>query len=152
MKNLFAHKYELFPFQLFSASHLTMLIVLVPMSIFLFVFRKQLRRIEKPLKFVMLGGLLLLESLYHYWLYKDGYFYLACSALFHQFTAMPASARDRLKTTSPICLFFRDCRSDSSFIYPETICWVPVFSLFPVLHYAYAHYLGCPILCVCERL
>lgn len=73
MKNLFGHKYELFPFQLFSASHLTMLIVFVLMSIFLFVFRKQLRRIEKLLKFVMLGGLLLLESLYHYWLYKDGY-------------------------------------------------------------------------------
>ncbi|MDQ0154814.1 YwaF family protein [Robertmurraya andreesenii] len=73
MDTLFGHHYELFPFKLFSISHLLMLGVFVGVSAFLAIYRTKLAKYELGLRIFLCSGLFVLESLYHYWLYKDGY-------------------------------------------------------------------------------
>jgi hypothetical integral membrane protein (TIGR02206 family) len=71
--DLFGHHYELYPFQLFSLYHILMLVVFCLVSAVLFLFREKFKKREKAIKITMFCALLLLESLYHYWLYKDGF-------------------------------------------------------------------------------
>lgn len=73
MKELFGHQYELYPFQLFSLVHILMLVLFVVISFAIFTFRKRLREQEKGWKIGMFAGLFVLETLYHYWLWKDGH-------------------------------------------------------------------------------
>lgn len=73
MGDLFGHQYDLYPFKLFSIYHILTLIFFVIVSIFLFAFRNQLKSIEKWIKIFMFSTLFVLETLYHYWLYKDGH-------------------------------------------------------------------------------
>lgn len=73
MKELFGHQYELYPFQLFSLYHVLMLLLFVVVSVVIFTFRTSIKVHEKRWKVLMFGGLFVLESLYHYWLFKDGY-------------------------------------------------------------------------------
>ncbi|TKC18785.1 YwaF family protein [Robertmurraya kyonggiensis] len=70
MSQFFGHQYELYPFQLFSVTHLVMLILFVAGSVLLYVFRKPLKSLEKPMKVIMFSGLFILELFYHIWLYS----------------------------------------------------------------------------------
>lgn len=73
MESLFGHQYELYPFQFFSFSHIIVLVIFGLVTFLMFIFRKKLKTFEKQLRITMFSGLFVLESLYHYWLYKDGH-------------------------------------------------------------------------------
>lgn len=73
MGDLFGHQYELYPFELFSHYHVIMLIIFFILSSGIILFREKLKESEKAIKISLFCALFLLESLYHYWLYKDGY-------------------------------------------------------------------------------
>ncbi|RTR35706.1 TIGR02206 family membrane protein [Robertmurraya yapensis] len=70
MTQLFGHQYDLYPFQLFSVMHLVMLLVFVTGSVLLYVYRKPLKSLEKPMKVIMFSGLFILELFYHIWLFS----------------------------------------------------------------------------------
>lgn len=73
MNKLFGHQYDLFPFEAFSISHLLMIAIFICGSIFLFKVRDFLRKYDKTARGVMFFVLFLLEIMYHFWLFKDGY-------------------------------------------------------------------------------
>lgn len=77
VKALFGHDYELYPFQLFSLMHGLMLVLFIVISFLLFYFREQLGKREKMWRICLFSSLFILEALYHYWLYKDGYWDLS---------------------------------------------------------------------------
>lgn len=73
MKELFGHQYDLFPFEAFSLSHLLMIALLICGSVCLIYFREYLRKFDQIARGLMFSVLFILETAYHYWLYKDGY-------------------------------------------------------------------------------
>lgn len=73
MKEFFGHQYGFYPFQLFSLHHILMLLLFMIIGVLIFVFRNRLSKQQKLWKLLMFSGLFLLESLYHFWLFKDGY-------------------------------------------------------------------------------
>jgi hypothetical integral membrane protein (TIGR02206 family) len=73
MESLFGHQYDLYPFQMFSLYHVLILVVFVLGVVLLYMLRSHLIAIEKQARTLMFILLFSLESLYHYWLFKDGY-------------------------------------------------------------------------------
>ncbi|MED3552033.1 TIGR02206 family membrane protein [Cytobacillus praedii] len=73
MSILFDHQYDLFPFEAFSVSHFLMIVIFLSGSVFLFRFRNHLRKYDHWARGIMFLVLFLLETSYHFWLYKDGY-------------------------------------------------------------------------------
>jgi hypothetical integral membrane protein (TIGR02206 family) len=69
---LFGHNSVLYPFAAFSLAHWTMLAVFAAGSFALYAFRAYLGTHEKAVRGIFFSGLLVLESLYHYWLYNAG--------------------------------------------------------------------------------
>ncbi|WP_066049187.1 YwaF family protein [Robertmurraya korlensis] len=70
MKDLFGHNYDSYPFGLFQLPHWLMLLLLLVGCMFFYYFRKVLVNYEKNITITMFGVLLVLESLYHWWLMK----------------------------------------------------------------------------------
>lgn len=73
METFFGHPYETYPFIMFSIDHITMIIVFLFITCFLYISRKKLAMFDKSIRLGMFLGLFILEALYHIWLYKDGY-------------------------------------------------------------------------------
>ncbi|MBS4189363.1 TIGR02206 family membrane protein [Bacillus sp. FJAT-49705] len=73
MHNLFGHEYDPFPFSPYSFSHFFMITMLIIGSVLIYYFREFLRKHDKTARIIMFVSLFLFETLYHIWLYKDGY-------------------------------------------------------------------------------
>lgn len=73
MSKLFGHQYDLFPFEVFSVSHFLMIAIFFCGSGVLYRFRDSFRKYDQEARGSMFFVLFLLETLYHFWLYKDGY-------------------------------------------------------------------------------
>lgn len=73
MSKLFGHQYDLFPFEVFSVSHFLMIAILFCGFVVLYRFRDFFRKYDQEARGSMFFVLFLLETLYHFWLYKDGY-------------------------------------------------------------------------------
>lgn len=73
MNNYFGHDYESFPFVLFSFSHWIMIVILVVTSVIIYYYQSFFRKHDQLVRIVLFSSLFFLEAMYHYWLYKDGY-------------------------------------------------------------------------------
>ncbi|MCM3091607.1 MULTISPECIES: YwaF family protein [unclassified Cytobacillus] len=72
MSGVFSHDYKAFPFMVLSAPHISMLVLFTALSALLFIFRKELFRLDKLIRLSMFLMLFTLELLYHAWLYHGG--------------------------------------------------------------------------------
>lgn len=73
MNNLFGHKYDLFPFEIFSMPHFLMITACISGVLLLYYFRDHFRKYDKATRSFMFIILFGLETMYHLWLWKDGY-------------------------------------------------------------------------------
>ncbi|WP_260508005.1 hypothetical protein [Cytobacillus firmus] len=72
MSGVFSHDYNAFPFMVFSASHIAMIVLFAAAAALLFLFRKVLYRLDQKFRLYMFLLLFTLELLYHIWLYLGG--------------------------------------------------------------------------------
>ncbi|MBP2240278.1 putative integral membrane protein (TIGR02206 family) [Cytobacillus eiseniae] len=77
MSMLFGHQYDLFPFEVFSISHILMIVLLVSGAVALYYFRSYFRKKDQAFRSAMFMIMFLLETMYHIWLIKDGYWNLS---------------------------------------------------------------------------
>ncbi|WP_142301757.1 TIGR02206 family membrane protein [Bacillus sp. 7894-2] len=73
MSGVFSHDYNAFPFLVFSASHIAMIVLFAAAAALLFIFRKGLFRLDQKFRLYLFMLLFTLELLYHLWLYLGGY-------------------------------------------------------------------------------
>lgn len=73
MSHFFSHDYQAFPFNTFTLSHSAMIALFAGVAVFLFIFRKTIKRYDRKLRMTMFLLLFVLELLYHFWLYLGGY-------------------------------------------------------------------------------
>ena len=73
MNNFFGHDYTSFPFIPFSISHWLMMIVLVVASLIIYYHRVFFKKHDQLVRIVFFTSLFILEGMYHYWLFKDGF-------------------------------------------------------------------------------
>lgn len=83
LNGFFGHQYELYPFQIFSAYHVIILIVFLFVCLCIVKFRESLKKSERVIKIAMFIGLFLLESLYHIWLYAGEQWDMTFALPFH---------------------------------------------------------------------
>ncbi len=83
LPHFFGHDYELFPFQLFSFSHLIMLFLFIFGSILIVMLHTTLKKYEKVFKTILFVSLFLFETLYHVWLYVGGQWNIAFALPLH---------------------------------------------------------------------
>jgi hypothetical integral membrane protein (TIGR02206 family) len=72
VSGVFSHDYKAFPFMVLSVPHLSMLVLFTALSALIFIFRKELFRLDKIIRLSMFLMLFTLELLYHAWLYHGG--------------------------------------------------------------------------------
>lgn len=72
MEGIFKHKYETFPFEIFSFSHILMIIVMFIGVLFIILGRSFLKKHNQIVRISFFTILFLLEFLYHIWLYSGG--------------------------------------------------------------------------------
>ncbi|WP_244671078.1 TIGR02206 family membrane protein [Bacillus sp. NTK034] len=72
MSRVFSHDYKAFPFMVFSAPHIAMIVLFAAAAVLLFIFRKVLYRLDQEFRLYMFLLLFTLELLYHFWLYHGG--------------------------------------------------------------------------------
>ncbi|MDM5225788.1 TIGR02206 family membrane protein [Cytobacillus sp. NJ13] len=72
MSGVFSHDYKAFPFMVFSASHIVMIVLFAAAAALLFLLRKVLYRLDQKFRLYMFLLLFTLELLYHIWLYLGG--------------------------------------------------------------------------------
>ena len=72
MEGFFKHKYEAFPFEIFSFSHTLMIIVMFIGVLFIILGRTFLKKHNQIVRISFFTILFLLEFLYHIWLYSGG--------------------------------------------------------------------------------
>ncbi|WP_404324073.1 TIGR02206 family membrane protein [Cytobacillus firmus] len=73
MSHFFSHNYQAFPFSTFTLSHIAMIALFAGVAVFLYKFRKTIKRYDRKLRMTMFLLLFVLELLYHFWLYLGGY-------------------------------------------------------------------------------
>lgn len=73
MNDLFGHDFAPFPFEAFSFQHFTMIFVLIGGSILIYKNRGILIKYDRAIRFILFTSLFVLESMYHIWLFKEGY-------------------------------------------------------------------------------
>ncbi|WHY63828.1 TIGR02206 family membrane protein [Cytobacillus firmus] len=73
MSHFFSHNYQAFPFSTFTLSHIAMIALFTGVAVFLYIFRKTIKRYDRKLRMIMFLLLFVLELLYHFWLYIGGY-------------------------------------------------------------------------------
>ncbi|GLB60872.1 YwaF family protein [Cytobacillus sp. NCCP-133] len=72
MPGIFSYDYNAFPFTVFTASHILMIVLLAAVSGILFILRKRLRQVDAWVRGMMFFLLFVLELLYHIWLFNNG--------------------------------------------------------------------------------
>lgn len=73
MSHFFSHDYQAFPFSTFTLSHIAMIALFAGVAVFLYIFRKTIKKYDRKLRMTMFLLLFVLELLYHFWLYLGGY-------------------------------------------------------------------------------
>ncbi|KON88679.1 membrane protein [Sporosarcina globispora] len=73
MSGVFSHDFQAFPFNAFTASHIAMLVLIAGVTALLYIYRKSIIRFDRKLRMFMFLLLFVLELLYHFWLYRGGY-------------------------------------------------------------------------------